>query len=1479
MVRWSGKGEYSDIADDDILLAVDISDTTSAPTGTSKGITATNLRAYMSALSLPLSGGTMTGDITMSGNNAINFDGTNGQIVFGGAQLNLISTGNFTLASTSTGSTIKMLTEATSDSVVMLETQGKNSLNAFKVTSQFETRWIDNTESSESSFIRFLTLKDGSPFEAMLMNFGNTGAVRINDNLEFLNLGGGSNPILSSNSPFQVLTLGGRLAFDNIGTGDDPVLFSNSTTKTLTAQMKEFEFFESTSTIGSINEIRMAALNSAAQLTFYAQMDTNIADPTDGTEDGTIDFSTIVNGVSTKILGLNTNIEKEVFIYDNIRFNNTFNSLSGANALAGGSSFINGETISFTGTESGATNATAIITVVAGAITAYAIVIIGSGYKDDEELDITGGSGTGATANAITTFTNDPVLFANSASKRLELTGDFDINTGNILQVHEIALTSAGSTSGILPAIGADGNGVFIDIQSGKDLEILINSVEFYTFSTSGFSLKDHVIGDVLRIESDSTISRSELGFIRAGNGTGQGFGFRNFTNTLNAELFFNTSDAFELNINTVTEYTFSATVADFNNNLIINMELSAGITASSSISYDDGITQTFNPNATNAGVNVGSLTGNPSTPANGDVWYNSTSNILFGFINGGNVDLGAAGIAGILSINGDTTATALIIGTTNQITVGTAGGTTTINVGSDVVIKTAPTTYTAGIKQTFNPNSTNAGLNVGIISGTPSAQVNGDIWIDSTSNKIFARINDADVDLGIGGGSGITSINTDTTSNQIIAGGLGIDVGNVTNTHTISIGTIVVTLADSQILTNKNYNLTSNTLTGTPSQFNNALTGDSFVFLSNVPLGNASGTLGVANGGTGVVSFVAGGILYGNTATNILTTAAPSSGQIIVGNTTVPVFVTMSGDATIDNTGAVTVSIASTNLTDTGVIVRTNQVNTFGDFNQTFADDKLFIQNPAATSTYQIIASAITANRIVTLPLLTGNDTFVTLAFAQTLTNKTLTTPTIASFTNATHTHTTAAGGGTLLSTSALSDTADIAYLNTANTYTAGVRQNFVALLLGTAGLNIGGIAGNPTTQVNGDIWLNTSTNQILGRINGFNVDLSFTDGAGFLPLSGGTMTGNIEMGTNQIQLGTLLFNNALAGADPILTSSSTTQTLSLTGTFEPTEIQLTGSRHLFFDGTNGDIVFGGNQLNFISNGNFSYLKNAVVSMTIQYLSNVNTVGSTHMLEFQAKNTSGAFKVSNEIETSWLNATTGFETSTVQFRILSGNVIKNIIELNPGNSLELLINNNIEFFNPSGVNPTLVSNSGFKLLRVTGDFQIDGSIFDENEHAIIQLNPADNAINFITITNAAMSSNPIIGVVGVDSNLGIDFTTKNLGAIRMSSCRFQITVGANVATNAGLQLILGGDGNVFTLSNGNTVEEIADGNWQKGSIITLIVGVAGTTITSNALNPAGGFRDITLSGAFNNQAISKNVTLMLVSVLGTPTWLEISRG
>lgn len=66
-------------------------------------------------------------------------------------------------------------------------------------------------------------------------------------------------------------------------------------------------------------------------------------------------------------------------------------------------------------------------------------------------------------------------------------------------------------------------------------------------------------------------------------------------------------------------------------------------------IEFKDDVRQTFNPGTNNAGINVGSLAGDPGSPSNGDVWYDSSANELTARINGANVALGAAGAAGDL--------------------------------------------------------------------------------------------------------------------------------------------------------------------------------------------------------------------------------------------------------------------------------------------------------------------------------------------------------------------------------------------------------------------------------------------------------------------------------------------------------------------------------------------------------------------------------------------------------------------------------------------------------------------------------------------------------------------------------------------------------------------------------------------------------------------------------------------------------------
>lgn len=120
----------------------------------------------------------------------------------------------------------------------------------------------------------------------------------------------------------------------------------------------------------------------------------------------------------------------------------------------------------------------------------------------------------------------------------------------------------------------------------------------------------------------------------------------------------------------------------------------------------------------------------------------------------------------------------------------------------------------------------------------------------------------------------------------------------------------------------------------------------------------------------------------HGNNLINAVMTGSVTGASAITGVGTIATGV-WNGTAI---TGA-NINAASTDLTDTAVIVRTNQTNTFGDFAQIFLDNQLFIQNPAATFEYQIVGAAIAADRVLNLPLITGADTLAALGLAQTWT------------------------------------------------------------------------------------------------------------------------------------------------------------------------------------------------------------------------------------------------------------------------------------------------------------------------------------------------------------------------------------------------------------------------------------------------------------------------------------------------------------
>lgn len=242
-----------------------------------------------------------------------------------------------------------------------------------------------------------------------------------------------------------------------------------------------------------------------------------------------------------------------------------------------------------------------------------------------------------------------------------------------------------------------------------------------------------------------------------------------------------------------------SASTNEITGNLTV--PASRTLTINSAVTFGDGVRQTFNPDSTNAGINVGSLSGDPATPSNGDSWYNSSThtfnfriNGVTAFLTGTPAPIDATYITqtpsstltaeqplsalstGILQV---TTSTGVLSSVTTSS--GLAGLISDKTGSGALVFGTSPTIATPsitgaaawedGVRQTFNPNGTTPGFNPGSIAGDPSTPSNGDLWYDSTGNLLRARINGSTVSLGAGGGGG--SVATDaiwTAKGQLAA-------------------------------------------------------------------------------------------------------------------------------------------------------------------------------------------------------------------------------------------------------------------------------------------------------------------------------------------------------------------------------------------------------------------------------------------------------------------------------------------------------------------------------------------------------------------------------------------------------------------------------------------------------------------------------------------------------------------------------------
>lgn len=388
----------------------------------------------------------------------------------------------------------------------------------------------------------------------------------------------------------------------------------------------------------------------------------------------------------------------------------------------------------------------------------------------------------------------------------------------------------------------------------------------------------------------------------------------------------------------------------------------------------------------------------------------------------------------------------------------------------------------------------------------------------------------------------------------------------------------------------------------------------------------------------------------------------APQIGQSIRWNTggTAWEYFTPSGGSLADgDKGDITVASSGTSWTiDLNIAKAWTGV-------QSFASGNLQVRNPANTFAYNFTAAAIAAARTITLPLLTGNDTMVTEAFTQTLTNKTLTSPIINTQV------TTASTSLTLWNTTATT----VTEFGAATTYTVGgtptgaLTANFFAnataaattktINIGTAGVSTSITNINIGSAVSGALGTITlggatvklqnapaadagfSTSQILVRDSSGNIDV--------LPASGGGTTTFLRAdGTWVAPAGGGGGISNSAAANEMMKSDGTNAVSS--GIFSTTAGNLTlgidaGTNRTILAGSSGANASltlntqgtGGISLDANSGaGNISLLGNAVI---ITSLGNALSLGST----------TATLGTSSGAVTLNIGPTVGNTTSTIQ--------------------------------------------------------------------------------------------------------------------------------------------------------------------------------------------------------------------------------------
>ena len=201
---------------------------------------------------------------------------------------------------------------------------------------------------------------------------------------------------------------------------------------------------------------------------------------------------------------------------------------------------------------------------------------------------------------------------------------------------------------------------------------------------------------------------------------------------------------------------------------------------------------------------------------------------------------------------------------------------------------------------------------------------------------------------------------------------------------------------------------------------------------------------------------------------------------------------------------------------------------------------------------------------------------------------------------------------------------------------------------------------------------------------------------------------------------------------------------------------------------------------------------------------------------------------------------------------------------------------------------PTLVTPTLGVATATSLKFSGNNGIIDSNGNEMIALSPTSSAVNYFQVTNAATNNPPILGAVGSDSNIVLEFQGKGT-----SGCAIQgTTAGGNAAAGyVGEYISATNSGSTVTSGVASDITSISltAGDWDvNGNIFGVGSGsttfVSAWTSTTSASAPVAPlFNEISIAGGFafginapyNRLSISSTTTVYLsgtISGVGTMT-------